>query len=992
MPANLLADDSVLNRAVNVLTAEVCADVEVIGWLYQFYISERKDEVFAGFKKNKKAGAAEIPAATQLFTPHWIVRYLVENSLGRLWMLNHPDSQLVEQMDYYIPPVDAETDFLIISSPEDIKIIDPACGSGHMLTYAFDLLYAIYQEEGYAPSQIPELILTHNLYGTEIDPRAGTLAAFALTMKATAKRKLFLKNPVQPNICVIEPISFTDDELDYLLTAHGDRSDEETFWNQFRNADLLGSLIQPDPQLTTQLTHHLENLDYGDDLLNADTLQRARHVITQAQYLQPRYTVAVANPPYMGSGNMNDGLSAYARRRFPDSGSDLFAMFIERCWTLALEGGTIGMITMQSWMFLPTFSSLRERLGPQSTMLSLVHLGSGAFDTVGGEVVSTVAWVWCRLAHPGVSAPFIDLTDVEGESGMATAFRQSLPTAIHSNPRHSRQNTPAGTERLHIHSLNDFLAVPGRAFAYQLTSDEFAAFQSARRLSDVLELREGINTGDNERFLRRWWEVSRGRTSIGRAKPTSPEHKWVPLKKGGPFRKWAGNEQYVVDWSDDGAAIRSSPRARPQNTQYFFRPSVSWSRVAGNNFSLRAYGEGFGFDSTGPSAFGAPSALRFALAFLNSALAERFLRAISPTLDFRLRNMGNLPVPGDFEKFEASHVDELVKIARTDWNEQEVSWDYTRSPLLNSTHSDLSVAHGTLRAEWAARTQQAVGLETLNNRRMAAAYSLPQWGGVAKSARLALFCNPEFRYGSGLPDDEYAILASRDDTCDLVSYAVGCMFGRYSLDVPGLVLADQGATVQDYLEKVPEPRFMPDVDNVLPIVDGDWFEDDIVARFRQFLRMAFGEQHFEENLRFVTEALGVNDIRDYFVKSFYKDHVQRYKKRPIYWMFSSPKGSFNALIYMHRYSPTTVSTVLNEYLREFQAKVTASLDNAQRSNNAKEADRLRKILLELQEYEHDVLYPLATQQIHIDLDDGVKTNYPKLGKALKKIPGLETTQ
>lgn len=991
VPANLLADGAILARAREVLTEDVCDDVEVIGWLYQFYISERKAEVFAGFKKNKKAGAEEIPAATQLFTPHWIVRYLVENSLGRLWMLNRPNSRLVEQMDYFIATADEETDFLKISKPEELTVIDPACGSGHMLTYAFDLLYAIYEEEGYAPSEIPELILTHNLHGTEIDPRAGSLAAFALTMKARAKQRTFFNKQVEPKICVIEPISFAPDELDFLVTPGGDRHEEEAFWNQFAAADILGSLIQPDADVTVRLARHMEMLDSTGDLLNADVIGRAERAVNQAKYLAARYTVVVANPPYMGSSGMDSALATYAQRLHPDSKSDLFAMFIERCWGLAAGRGLIGMIAMQSWMFLPSFARLRERYGAASQMISLVHLGAGAFDTIGGEVVSTVTWVWSRNPRPDRPAPFIDLTAVSGEAAMAAAFRAAVSTAT-------------SAKEVHIHTLSDFLSVPGGVFAYQLGEDELAAFGSGMRLGDVIELREGINTGENERFLRRWWEVDYRRTSIELHGLAAAEPKWVPYKKGGPFRKWAGNEEYVVDWSNDGAEIKASPRARPQNTQYFFRESVSWSRIAGSLFSLRAYGEGFGFDSTGPSAFGSTENLRFALAFLNSHLAGGFLRALSPTLDFRLGNMSNLPFPIKRETVDLSHIDELVDLARDDWDEQEFSWGFRQPPFLSADTSKAADAWERIRERWATRTERVAALETVNNDQMAIAYSLPHGRAAAKVGRVSLFCNPDFSYGAKLAREDRERLLLRDAVGDFVSFAVGCMFGRYSLDEPGLILATQGATLQDYLAKVSVPTLTPDSDNVIPLVDDGWFEDDIVERFRQFLRAAFGAAHFEENLRFVEESLGAKTLRDYFItragkSRFYDDHVQRYKKRPIYWMFSSSKGSFNALIYMHRYTPSTVSTVLNEYLREYRAKLEVALANAEQAaagggsaKEQKEADRLRKVLVELAQYEHDVLYPLATQQIVIDLDDGVKANYPKFYPALKNIAGLGATE
>ena len=352
IPGNLLAVDSVMSRAAGVLTKEVCQDVEVIGWLYQFYISDRKDEVFAGFKKNKKAGAAEIPAATQLFTPDWIVRYLVENSLGRLWMLNNPGSRLAGQMDYYIAPVDEETDFLVINSPEELKIIDPACGSGHMLTYAFDLLYAIYEEEGYAPSDIPNLILSNNLYGTEIDSRAGALAAFALTMKARARKRAFFSTQVAPNVCVLEPIIFTQPELDQLVSTGGDLFAETDFWNQFAEADLFGALIAPDDALIPLMRNHIAGISDEGTLFTSDLKQRAEIVVTQAEYLASRYHVVVANPPYMGGKNMTPRLSEWAKQNYPNSKTDLFAMFIQRNLAMVVPNAMVGMITMQSWMFL----------------------------------------------------------------------------------------------------------------------------------------------------------------------------------------------------------------------------------------------------------------------------------------------------------------------------------------------------------------------------------------------------------------------------------------------------------------------------------------------------------------------------------------------------------------------------------------------------------------------------------------------------------------
>ena len=958
IPANLLAEDSVLNRSVKVLTEEVCQDVEVIGWLYQFYISERKDEVFAGFKKNKKAGADEIPAATQLFTPHWIVRYLVENSLGRLWMLNHPESRLVDQMDYYIAPVDEETEFLRISTPEDLKVIDPACGSGHMLTYAFDLLYAIYEEEGYTPSQIPSLILTRNLFGAEIDPRAGALAALALTMKAAAKRRLFLKNPVEPNICTLDPISFSADELSYLVTKDGDRHAEEAFWNQFAEADTFGSLIQPDPALTVRLADHLATLDDEGDILRAAALNWAQRVLTQAEYLLPRYSVVVANPPYMGGKNMSAVLSDFAQKRYADSKTDLFAMFVERALVFAETGGVVAMITMQSWMFLSSYEALRTRLFSVASITSMAHLGAGAFDTIGGEVVSTTAFTLAVGRASGSVGSFFRLTESRGESEKASAFLHSLTV---------------GSNRF-THSTETFARVPGGNIAYWLEDDLLSQFSTLRPLSATAEPRQGIATADNERFLRFWWEPSFGSINFTATdNPSALESgaKWFPMHKGGAYRRWYGNHEFVIDWHRDGHGIKNfrdssgRQKSRPQNLENNFKSGITWTAISTGGFSARFGPSGFISNAKGPMFYPPLDRQLAALGYVNSSVAQEYLDVLAPTLDYSQGPLGRLPVPLLDHGVDAV-VEGLVEIAREQWSMSEKAFEFREPPLELGSGRLSEVVEAALERQTRAASQYA-DLERQNDLYWYSALGVSRTPGAR---------NP-------LPVDSTADLIR-----GLISYSIGCMFGRYSLNAPGLVLGDQGATLEDYLAKVPTPTFLPDADNVIPIVDGDWFEDDIAERFRLFLRTAFGEKYFEENLRFVTKSLGVRDLRDYFVKSFYQDHVQRYKKRPIYWLFSSPKGSFNALIYMHRYTPSTVSTVLT-YLREYETKLESALQQAERVGNAKEADRLRKILVELNEYEHDTLFPKASENVVIDLDDGVKANYPKFGTALKKIPGLE---
>jgi hypothetical protein len=995
IPSNLLADDSVLARAAAVLTEKVCQDVEVIGWLYQFYISERKDDVFAGFKKGKKAGAAEIPAATQLFTPHWIVRYLVENSLGRLWLLNRPASRLAEQMDFYIAPFDEGTGFLKVTSPEELKIIDPACGSGHMLTYAFDLLWNIYEEEGYAPSDIPCLILTKNLYGTEIDPRAGALAAFALAMKARARQRSFFNKKIKPNICVLEPISFTTGELDILVTRGGDRADEEAFWNQFRHADTFGSLIHPRGELIEPLRRQLNahKPDEGD-IIGDELHERAYQVILQADYLKCQHHVVVANPPYMGANNMGALLSDWLTESYPLSKSDLMTAFMERAESLSLPLGMWGMINLPSWMFLTSFEQLRRTLLETSSFESLIHLGRGVFGSDFGTVAFVVARRPHRQGHEGTYRRLFE-RHVEVRSGDVI-----------------RNLFLDGTYGLYRADQSSFLKVPGTPFAYWLSPATRMAFERATFLGEIASIREGINTGNNALFLRRWWEVSRDDISLDRTKNAEQSKRWVPHKKGGAFRRWAGNEEYVLDWGSEGAGIHayhgvplSTNGAPMRGKVYFFQPSLSWSRISISDFSIRAYPAGFSYDSTAPSIFGAEQDRELLLGLLNSSVVAHLLQAMSPTVDYRITALSRIPLPTGWEAMGLSGIRRLEELARSDWNDYEISWHFKGSPWIPEDGEPRQVSDHWDRMLHAmeARTAEMRALEHENNRAFLDAYGLlGELDPTVPEERVALGANTRWRYPGARDRNAARKLVLADAARDLCSYAVACMLGRYSLDEPGLILASQSDTLQDYLARVTNPFFMPDKDNVIPIMDGDWFEDDVAARFRQFLRVAFGEQYFEENLRFVTEALGVKDLRDYFVKSFYKDHVQRYKKRPIYWLFSSPKGSFNALIYMHRYTPSTVSTVLNEYLREFKAKLEASRQHhesliagagtpRQRAAAQKEVDRLRKVLLELDEYEHDVLYPLATQQVRIDLDDGVKANYPKFGAALKKIAGLEAS-
>ncbi|MDX9785836.1 MAG: BREX-1 system adenine-specific DNA-methyltransferase PglX [Desulfobacterales bacterium] len=999
MPDDLLSGNSILAYTREAMTPNACQDVEVIGWLYQFYISEKKDEVFDGLKKNKKITPENIPAATQLFTPHWIVRYLVENSLGRLWMLNRPDSRLIERMDYYIKPEEAETDFLRISKPEELKICDPACGSGHMLTYAFDLLHAIYEEEGYEPAEIPEKILTHNLYGIEIDERAGELAAFALTMKARAKHRRFFRKKVVPNICVLENIRFNEGELKSYMDFVGRdlfTAPLQTTLRQFEEADNFGSLIRPKVSDVAWILKTLKEKNVSGQIFLSKTHLKVLKVLRQADYFSPQYHVVIANPPYMGGKGMNGRLGAWLKDNYPDVKSDLFSAFMVRNTELALPKGQLGFMSPFVWMFISSFERLRNFLINQKTITSLVQLEYSGFD---GATVPICTFTVENTHHPDFKGGYVRLSDFRGSEYQGPKTLEAI------------NNQNCGW--FYRSSGTNFKKIPGSPISYWLSEKLLNSFTKAKEyLSDSGTIREGITTGDNDRFLRLWYEVGQSHTQLEYDQGNS-SYKWFPHRKGGGYRKWAGNMEYFLNWKDNGTDIHvfhalplDYNGAPVRGKAYFFREALSWSRISSGKFSLRYHKAGSTYDSTAPSVFTSSDRKNQTLAFLNGKIVAHLLAAISPTLDFRITNLGRLPLlsinSSSLSKINANTI-ALVRSGQVDWDSYETSWDFNDLPLLRPDYwqPTLNTTYQKLRAHWQEMALEMQRLEKENNRIFIEAYGLQdELTPDVPLSEITLTCNPHYRYGNNKSEDELETLLLADTMKEFISYAVGCMFGRYSLDKLGLILANQGETIEDYLKQIPEPIFPADANNVIPMLDGDWFTDDIAERFRKFLRVTFGEEHYEENLKFLEKALG-KDIRKYFLKDFYNDHVRRYKKRPIYWLFSSPKGSFNALIYMHRYRPDTVSVVLNDYLREFRAKLIARKDHleavsisagaslGEKTKALKEIETLKKMINELSAYEREVLYPLATQQVAIELDDGVKVNYQKFGAALKKIPGLD---
>ena len=988
MPDDLLSENSVLAKTRAVMTPEACQDVEVIGWLYQFYISEKKDEVFAGLKKNQKVTAENIPAATQLFTPHWIVRYLVENSLGRLWLLNRPNSKLAAHMEYYIAPEHPEPDFLKIGRPEEIKIADPAVGSGHMLTYAFDLLYAIYEEEGYDPNEIPGLIIKHNLYGIEIDGRAGALASFALEMKVAKKlgRRRFFRMDVKPNVCVLEDVTFSESEMDDVIAIVGKdlyTADLRETLTQFEQATNFGSLIVPrlkDPAETARL---IEAKDFSGDLLLSEVNERLVKVLEMAEYLSPKYHIVVANPPYLGGKGMNGHLSVFAKENYPDSKSDLFAMFMERTLALSVKRGMMAMINMQSWMFLSSYENLRGKLLTHSTILAMAHLGERGFDTIGGAVVSTTAFVIQNAHHVSLKGDYARLVDGNSEAEKSAQMQKAI------------QDTDCGW--FYRASAEDFEKIPGSPVAYWASEGIKRAFIKPR--IESLTISDGqTKTGDNDKYLRNIWEISS--SSVGKDK------KWVKHPKGGSFRRWFGNVDNVIDWSESARRhYRNDHVARILPDCLWWRKGICWTLITTGKQSFRTVNDDEIFNLAAPTLFLVNGdELPKILGLVNTPVTEYMTKMMNPTINMNVGDIQNIPVADLAGKSVNLLIDRLVHLSTEDWNSFESSRDFTTGPLLSNSYltAEISETYTNLRANWNVKIDEMQHLEEENNRIFIDAYGLQdELTPEVPIEEVTLTCNPAYRYGIKGTKEEREVRLKADTMAEFLSYAVGCMFGRYSLDEPGLILANQGETLADYLARISEPTFMPDDDNVIPMIDleGDWFEDDISSRFKQFLRVTFSDEHYVENLAFIEDALG-KSIQKYFIKDFYNDHIKRYKKRPIYWLFSSPKGTFNALIYMHRYTPSTASVVLNDYLREFRTKLEARKNNhnqisissgatqKEKADALKMIDKLNKAIDEVNEYEREVLYPLAGQNIAIDLDDGVKHNYPLFGTALKKITGL----
>ncbi|WP_102342726.1 BREX-1 system adenine-specific DNA-methyltransferase PglX [Galactobacillus timonensis] len=1010
--------------------------VQIIGWLYQYYNAELKDDTFKQLKKNNKISKERIPSATQLFTPDWIVRYMVENSLGRIY-INHriidgvyadglgldemTDDEISENRissekviadqfgwKYFIP--EAHQSRIIEEQfdnewraeklePEDLTFIDPSMGSGHILVYAFDVLMRIYQSYGYTDRDAVRSILTYNLYGLDIDERAYQLAYFAVLMKARQYDRRILSRGIVPHVYAIEEsndINYA--HLKYIGNKLPDSerkngiAELERLLDDFRDAKIYGSIIKVQNYNFDSLRKLLDATDSGigstvkeETIGIEDNIAKIRRIIDIAEVMQRRYMVTVTNPPYMGGSNMNAKLSAYVKNNYPDSKSDLFSVFMEVCSRQIKQNGLYAMITQQSWMFLSSFEKLREKITGNTTV-NMVHLGARAFDDIGGEVVQTTTFVNYGKRYPNYKGAYIRLVDFNGEE----LQRQKTLEAI------SNHNCGYYYETC----SDNFAKVPGMPVAYWISKKILDSFTKGTKIGDIVEVVTGMSTGNNDEYLRVWSEVSFNRIALYKSDMSSIDLSttpWIPYNKGGEARKWYGNNNHIVKWSESS----HFHRARPTFSHLYLMAGITWSFVTSGMFSARYYPNGFLWDVAGsPCVINDRDTMLYVLGYLSTNIANQILKIINPTLNCQVIDIQRTPIllKKEVEKNVDSISNFCIRISRAEWDSFETSWDFKRHPLLPrlATGSEaVFIDKGNI-----------FGSLTYSSNRISDAFKY--WKEECDNRFNQLKSNEEelnriFIDIYGLQDeltpeedDSDVTVRKADLTRDiksLISYAVGCMFGRYSLDEDGLVYAGGTFDMNRY------HIFIPDNDNVLPITDEKYLDDDIVHRFCDWTSVVYGKETLEENLDYIAKALGDKEgtsrecIRNYFLNEFFKDHCSTYSvtgsgKRPIYWLFDSGKqNAFKALVYMHRWDENTIGRV-RLYTHEIQSKyetemktveadINQSTDNRQIARDEKRLDHLKKQVVEIKEYD-EKLEHLAAEHITIDLDDGVKVNYEKV--------------
>lgn len=1018
--------------------------VEIIGWLYQYYNTEPKNETFALLKKNVKITKERIPSATQLFTPDWIVRYMVENSLGRLVISGQlvvdsgqslvdseeeriaKEKELAERFGwkYYLPEAKQDADVreqlnqLTTNnySPETIKVIDPCMGSGHILVYAFDVLMQIYTQMGYTDKDAVLSILENNLYGLDIDKRAFQLAYFAVLMKARQYHKFILKKQPQCHIYAIaesnginmKHLAYFGAQLDELAKPVALNQMQELI-TTLHDAKEYGSIISVADYDWDLLHQFAAEFDISGEMNLFDsfgieaTQQRLQELVAVGEVLAQKYEVVVTNPPYMGGGSMSAKLSNFVKTNFADSKSDLFAVFMEVCHKMNAENGYQAMITQHAWMFLSSFEKLRAKI-QKLDIVNMVHLGSRAFEEIGGEVVQTTSFIFANKHMDNYKGTYCRLVEPITQVGKEEMF--------------------LAKENRYVACSGNFSEIPGAPVAYWVSENLLSDYQKGKMLGEIVSPRKGNSTSNNNRFLRLWFEVDSNKMNLHCKKIVREEtisKRWYPYNKGGGYRKWYGNNAYLIDWYNDAFEIRSIPTSVIANYQYFMKPGLTWSTVSSLNFSIRWFDEGFIFDNGGCCIFDLEEKREYFIALLNSCVFTYIFGQSNPTLNFQSGEVAKFPTIYVSSNSINKLAIDSVKLSKTDWDAFETSWDFTKHPLVvnsdqcivnseSSANTQLTTNHSSL----ATSGQCIVNSDSLANTQLTTnhcslttiAQAYQRWEEETNARFAQLKANEEelnriFIDIYGLQDELTPEVEDKDvtvrkadlqrDIKSLLSYAVGCMFGRYSLDVEGLAFAGGTWDESKYV------TFKPDEDNVIPITDEDYFEDDIIGRLIAWLKVVYGAETLEENLRFIADALGTSGdtarqkIRNYFLKDFFKDHCKIYQKRPIYWLYDSGKqNGFKALIYMHRYDADTSGQVRAEYLGKMEETYESEINRMQdiMDNGAgrevalagKRKEKLQKQLHECRDYDA-VLGHIALASIAIDLDDGVKVNYVKVQTA-----------
>ncbi len=993
LPDNMLSDNGFLHllNTTDAITDEQYREVELIGWLYQFYISEKKDEVFAGFKKNKKAEAKDIPAATQIFTPNWIVKYMVQNTVGKLWLDLHPDSPLKKEMKYLVEGTSSEYGNPIIKEVKELRLLDPASGSGHILVEGFDLLYKMYKEEYYSDEEAVESILNKNLFGLDIDRRAMQLAQFAVLLKAAKVFPAVLKKGWLPRIYAMpEPYGFSRQEMLDFLGSEGAVYEKKlssalTLMQQAQN---LGSIMRFDLPNDARafIVNQLQELEFKPSLsfYEQAVLPRIRSFIKVYEILSGQFEAVAANPPYMGQKTMNESLKDYANDKYPIFKSDLFAVFMEVCSNLLIQGGLYGMINQQSWMFLSSYESLRKKVLSTQHIKSMLHLGPRTFDELSGEVVQNTAFVIENSTEKNAVGHYFRLIDYRNceEKNSAFLLKSDLfPNILQSN----------------------FNKIPGSPIAYWISLRVLEIIKNGKGLGKFALPKSGMSTSDNYRFVRVWNEVDYYKIGFNLKNINESLkclHKWYPYCKGGGYKKWYGNITEIVNWGNNGEEIKKWVVSNPKdpntthwsrrifNTDIFFKSGVVWSDISMGDISCRYLPNGCIPDSVSIGLYDLNNFSSYFLGLINSKVSMTFLEFLCPTIHFNSGALSKLPVIEAQNSVERINhiVETCIEVSMKDWNSRENSWDFYKNPLIGQEERSIEQNFLNWLEEVSRFFFQLHRNEVELNLIFIDIYGLQDELTSEVPLKEITILQDELDYNAleqmQAPYEGQLVPIKREVVMQqLISYAIGSFMGRYRLDKPGLHIAHPNPTKEETAGyKYNGCSFEIDDDGIVPLMGSACdFPDDAVTRFKTFLDIVWGDDTRIENVNFIQECLD-QDVEKFIVKDFWKVHCKMYSKKPIYWLFSSPKGAFQVLAYMHRMNAFTVEKIRSKYLIDHLKSLRSKMSLLEKSESSLSAtesrvlDKLRRDIQECEQYDM-VLKTVADKQITFDLDDGVTENY-----------------